>query len=65
MSLSENFPKALGGSEVRQFYFGAALEQNADTVLITSAVQSNFVRMTAAATRKLGMQRAFLNTRDK
>ena len=49
---------AFGGNKVRQleFYFGAALAQNADTVLITSSVQSNFVRMAAAAARKLGMQ---------
>jgi len=49
---------AFGGNKVRQleFYFGAARAQNADTVLITSAVQSNFVRMAAAAARKLGMQ---------
>ncbi len=49
---------AFGGNKVRQleFYFGAARAQNADTVLITSAVQSNFMRMAAAAARKLGMQ---------
>ncbi len=49
---------AFGGNKVRQleFYFGAARAQNADTVLITSAVQSNFVRMAAAAARKLGMR---------
>lgn len=49
---------AFGGNKVRQleFYFGATRAQNADTVLITSAVQSNFVRMAAAAARKLGMQ---------
>ncbi len=49
---------AAGGNKARQleFYFGAAQEQDADTVLITGAVQSNFVRMAAAAARKLGMQ---------
>jgi len=49
---------AFGGNKVRQleFYMGAALEQNADTVLITGAVQSNFVRTAAAAARKLGME---------
>lgn len=48
---------AFGGNKVRQleFYFGEAQLQNADTVLITGAVQSNFVRLAAAAARKLGM----------
>jgi D-cysteine desulfhydrase/L-cysteate sulfo-lyase len=48
---------ALGGNKARQleYYFGDALEQNADTVLITGAVQSNFVRMAAAAAAKLGL----------
>jgi len=48
---------AFGGNKVRQleFYFGEALVQNADTILITSAVQSNYVRLAAAASRKLGM----------
>ena len=48
---------AFGGNKVRQleFYFGAALSKNADTILITGAVQSNFVRLAAAGARKLGM----------
>lgn len=48
---------AFGGNKVRQleFYFGEALVQGADTILITSAVQSNYVRLAAAAARKLGM----------
>lgn len=48
---------AFGGNKVRQleFYFGEACAENADTILITGAVQSNFVRMAAAAARKLGM----------
>ncbi len=48
---------AFGGNKVRQleFYFGEALEYGADTVLITGAVQSNFVRLAAAAANKLGM----------
>lgn len=48
---------AFGGNKVRQleFYFGEALAQDADTVLITGAVQSNFVRLTAAAAAKLGL----------
>ncbi len=49
---------AFGGNKVRQleFYFGAARAEGADTVLITGAVQSNFVRLTAASARKLGME---------
>jgi len=49
---------AFGGNKVRQleFYFGRALVENADTILITGAVQSNFVRLAAAAARKLGME---------
>jgi D-cysteine desulfhydrase/L-cysteate sulfo-lyase len=48
---------AFGGNKVRQleFYFGEAQAQQADTVLITGAVQSNFVRLAAAAARKAGM----------
>ena len=47
----------LGGNKVRQlsFYLGDALAQGADTVLITGAVQSNYVRCTAAAAAKLGL----------
>jgi len=53
----DNCDLAFGGNKVRQleFYFGEARAQNADTVLITGAVQSNFVRLAAAAARKLGM----------
>ncbi len=49
---------AMGGNKARQleFYFGQALAANADTVLITGAVQSNFVRSCAAAAAKLGME---------
>ena len=48
---------ALGGNKARQleFYFGEAQAQKADTVIITGAIQSNFVRQTAAAAAKLGM----------
>ena len=48
---------AMGGNKARQleFYFGEAQAQGADTVIITGAVQSNFVRQTAAAAAKLGM----------
>ncbi len=48
---------AMGGNKARQleYYFGAALAEGADTVLITGAVQSNFVRQCAAAARKLNL----------
>jgi len=48
---------AMGGNKARQleFYFGDALAKGADTVIITGAVQSNFVRQTAAAAAKLGL----------
>lgn len=48
---------AFGGNKVRQleFYLGEAQAQDADTILITGAVQSNFVRLAAAASRKLGL----------
>ncbi|MCG7521402.1 D-cysteine desulfhydrase family protein [Ruegeria sp. Ofav3-42] len=47
-----------GGNKTRQleFYFGDALQQGADTILITGAVQSNYVRSAAAAAARLGMQ---------
>ncbi len=47
-----------GGNKTRQleFYLGDAQQQGADTILITGAVQSNFVRSAAAAAAKLGMQ---------
>ena len=49
---------AFGGNKVRQleFYFGEALAAGADTVLITSAVQSNYVRTAVAFARRLGMR---------
>ncbi len=48
---------AMGGNKARQleFYFGAAQAAKADTILITGAVQSNFIRMAAAAAARLGM----------
>ena len=48
---------AFGGNKVRQleFYLGEARLQDADTILITGAVQSNFVRLAAAAASKSGM----------
>ncbi|MEP4986612.1 MAG: pyridoxal-phosphate dependent enzyme, partial [Paracoccaceae bacterium] len=47
-----------GGNKIRQleFYFGDALQKGADTVLITGAVQSNFVRSAAAAAARLGLK---------
>lgn len=49
---------AFGGNKIRQleFYLGKALELNADTILITGAVQSNYVRAAAAAAAKLGLR---------
>jgi len=49
---------AFGGNKVRQleFYLGPAVAQQADTVLITGAIQSNFVRLCAAAAAKLDLQ---------
>ena len=46
-----------GGNKARQleYYLGAAQAQRADTILITGAVQSNFVRTAAAAACSLGM----------
>lgn len=48
---------AFGGNKVRQleFYIGAAIQEGADTVLITGAVQSNFVRTAAAMARRFDM----------
>ena len=47
----------MGGNKIRQleFYFGNAPGEGADTVLITGAVQSNYVRAAAAAAAKLGL----------
>ncbi len=52
----DTLPLAMGGNKIRQleYYLGPAAEQGADTVLITGAVQSNFVRLCAAAARRLG-----------
>lgn len=48
---------AFGGNKVRilEFYFGAAREEGADTILITGSIQSNYARVAAAAAAKLGM----------
>lgn len=49
---------SFGGNKTRQleFYMGQAVAQGADTILITGAVQSNFVRAAATAAAKLGME---------
>jgi D-cysteine desulfhydrase family pyridoxal phosphate-dependent enzyme len=49
---------AFGGNKIRQleFYLGKALAQGADTILITGAVQSNYVRAAAGAAAKLGLR---------
>ena len=49
---------AMGGNKARQleFYIGDALDKGCDTLLTTGAVQSNHVRMTVAAARKLGLE---------
>lgn len=49
---------SFGGNKSRQleYYFGAALAQQADTILITGAVQSNFARLAVSVARSLGMQ---------
>jgi len=48
---------AFGGNKTRQldFYIGQAMHEGADTLLTTGAVQSNHVRTTVAAARKLGL----------
>ena len=50
-------PLGMGGNKLRQleFYLGPALSLQADTILITGAIQSNFTRLCAAACRKLGL----------
>ena len=47
---------AMGGNKVRQleYYLGRAAAEDADTILITGALQSNFVRLAAAAANRLG-----------
>lgn len=52
----DTLPLAMGGNKQRQleYYLGPARDAGADTVLITGAVQSNFVRLCAAAARRLG-----------
>ena len=54
----DTLPLAMGGNKVRQleYYLGEAITQKADTILITGSVQSNFVRLCAAAARQFGMR---------
>ena len=49
---------AFGGNKVRQleFYLGEAIAMKADTLLITGAVQSNFVRTAAAMSAKYDLR---------
>ncbi|MBT6032227.1 MAG: D-cysteine desulfhydrase family protein, partial [Kordiimonadaceae bacterium] len=49
---------AFGGNKARQleYYLGEAVRDKADTILITSAVQSNYLRSAVAAARKYGME---------
>lgn len=48
---------SMGGNKARQleFYLGDALEQGAGTIITTGSVQSNHVRITAAACGRLGL----------
>ena len=48
---------AFGDNKIRQleFYMGEDEAADTDTILITGAVQSNFVRAAVTAARKLGM----------
>ncbi len=47
-----------GGNKVRQleYHFGKAQMMGADTVLITGAIQSNYVRTAAAMAARLGLK---------
>ncbi len=49
---------SFGGNKTRQleYYIGEACAQKADTILITGAVQSNFVRLAAACAVRFGMK---------
>ncbi|WNJ98556.1 D-cysteine desulfhydrase family protein [Thalassospiraceae bacterium LMO-JJ14] len=54
----DNTGFALGGNKVRQmeYVFGDILGKDVDTVLTTSAVQSNHLRVVAAACAKFGLR---------
>jgi len=49
---------SMGGNKTRQleYYFGAAQELSADTILITGAVQSNYVRTAGTIAAMMGMK---------
>jgi D-cysteine desulfhydrase family pyridoxal phosphate-dependent enzyme len=49
---------ALGGNKIRklEFLVADALRQEADTLITTGAAQSNHVRLTAAAARRVGLE---------
>ncbi|MGH2405001.1 MAG: 1-aminocyclopropane-1-carboxylate deaminase/D-cysteine desulfhydrase, partial [bacterium] len=53
---------SLGGTKVRklEYLLGEAQARGADTVITTAGAQSNFLRITAAAARRLGMQPVFV-----
>lgn len=53
---------SLGGNKVRklEYLLGEAQARAADTVITTAGAQSNFLRITAAAARRLGMQPVFV-----
>jgi D-cysteine desulfhydrase family pyridoxal phosphate-dependent enzyme len=48
---------AMGGNKTRtlEYILGDALEKEADTILVSGPLQSNMCTLTAAATRKLGL----------
>src|SRR5262249_21093629 len=48
----------LGGNKVRklEYLLGEALARGADTVITTAGGQSNFLRLTAVAARRLGLR---------
>jgi len=54
----DNTGFAMGGNKVRQmeFYFGDVLASGADTVISTSAAQSNHLRVISAAAAKFGLK---------
>jgi 1-aminocyclopropane-1-carboxylate deaminase/D-cysteine desulfhydrase-like pyridoxal-dependent ACC family enzyme len=53
---------ALGGNKVRklEFLLGDARAQGAGTIITTAALQSNFLRLAAAAARRVGMTPVFV-----
>ena len=53
---------ALGGNKVRklEFLLGDARARGADTIITTAGVQSNFLRLAAAAAARLGMKAILL-----